>query len=617
MQGLALRRDDIYPEIEVVHPQSAFCITLYNERLACLKRTLSSILASVEQHHRTRPSAATEVCLCIMIDGAIVADPAVLKWLRDHGMIRWIGDASRPYQLHVSAISAEGLSALLDDQGAGDRKLRSERLRMIVCVKGVNCGKLHSHAVFFREICPWLDPTFCFQIDAGTVIGEGAYAALMERMEDETDIGALAPCIMTPAPHARSIFLSTWQFMDFVLQKSLLWPVEAAAGHLSVVPGQFCVFRWGALRAARQSDEAAGAAGSHDPIDAYLRGLLTDDPLEKVMFLAEDRVIGNEIVLRASETWRLTYSPEANAVTDACDTLEELMRQRRRWNNSALACRLALLLQLPTFLARGDRTVGEKLRFAVAMCCQAVLMLIELGAPALAFAATLAVANVIRSAAAANPALAVGVGVAMATMLAAALLGGRWRAGRSVLVGVRNGASVVASLAMVGLLFRDLPPLAIALMATPAALGIAAVAMTNVRWLPQVMLLHNIYAAAGAVLTPLLSAYSIMNMHDVSWGTKGLTSSRLGKARIDGMRRLRATMVGCWAVLNLGLLLLATKAPGLTSGKLNLVFEVTCALGGLGAFLALAHLNFDRWIRRGRVTQTASESMPVGAAIHG
>ena len=83
------------------------------------------------------------------------------------------------------------------------------------------------------------------------------------------------------------------------------------------------------------------------PLDAYLRGLNAVAPLERVMFLAEDRVFGNEIVLAQDKSWRIGYCPTAEATTDACDTFGELLRQRRRWQNSALAVRLWLWGRLP------------------------------------------------------------------------------------------------------------------------------------------------------------------------------------------------------------------------------------------------------------------------------
>jgi len=599
MQGLALRMDEA-AELPLLHAHSAFCITVYNETLDYLKRTLASILVSFDRRPRETLGGAS-VCLCVMIDGASVADPGLMRWFRDQGMIDDDGDAlARPYGLYLSAIAADALFDLVGEPEQECLRPQGELIRLIVCVKPENRGKLHSHAVFFREICPWLRPDFCFQIDSGTVIHETAYPSLITRMEEECNVGALAPCVMTPPPCDRSVFLSTWQFMDFVLQKSFYWPLEDAAGHLSVVPGQFCVFRWSALHTPKNGDGPLDGCNEHDPVDAYLRGLLTEKPLEKVMFLAEDRVIGNEIVSRGSRCWRLTYSPEAQAVTDACQTLGELMRQRRRWNNSALACRLALLIQTPAFLARPDRRPSEKIRFVLAMFCQFVLMLVELGACALSAAAMLAFANLADLAAPADMALAVVAGAAAAGILATAVRG-RWRDGlgaERILSVIRNTLSVALTASVIGLAVRNLPGPALFLIATPVLLSIGTVALTNAKWLPKILVLNSIYALASTALTPLLSTYSVLNMHDVSWGTKGLTSARLGKTRMVGMRRLRGAVVVAWASLNISLMALAVSVPGVTSSKLNIVFEATCVVGGLGLSIALAHLVLDRVRRR-------------------
>src|SRR6185295_14458620 len=58
------------------------------------------------------------------------------------------------------------------------------------------------------------------------------------------------------------------------------------------------------------------------------------------MYLAEDRVMGLNLVFSRGHRWRIAYIPSAVAITDSCETVTELLRQRRRWNNSALACRL-------------------------------------------------------------------------------------------------------------------------------------------------------------------------------------------------------------------------------------------------------------------------------------
>jgi hypothetical protein len=152
-------------------------------------------------------------------------------------------------------------------------------------VKDENRGNLHSHALFFRWISPVLGPELSYQLDAGTV------SKLVAYIDEGSDVAAAASRILTPTPAGAASTLSIWQHMDFVTQKAVTRPTEVASGHLSAIQGQFCVFRWSAVSAPSSDDDETR------PLDAYLRGLKAIAPLERIMFLAEDRVFGNEIVL--------------------------------------------------------------------------------------------------------------------------------------------------------------------------------------------------------------------------------------------------------------------------------------------------------------------------------
>lgn len=585
---------DLAESLQVAHtsplfegPQSAFCVTVYNEPLAALKMTLLSIADSVAAQGVADAAGVTS-CLCIVIDGAEAAQPEVLDWLGRNGFL------GREPTLEVAGeaihLSTHPMSELRVGFGAPDRPGEAAlTVGVAVCVKRQNQGKLHSHFLFFRHICTWLRPTYCLQIDVGTIVDAGAYGALVSRMEDDPEIGALAPCITTTVPNQGSPFISTWQYFDFVLQKALAWPCEVALGYLSVMPGQFCVFRWSALLA---SD---GGGGEAAPIDGYLRGLTTTDPLERVMYLAEDRVIGNEIVLAPGTKWKLKYCPEARAVTDACGTLPELMRQRRRWNNSAFACRLWVFARLPHYLIRADRGLGQKSQFLLAMLSQLVFLLLDFGAPAL----TVAVLAAFFAAFQAEGSVLVDVAKIAACAGSAGILllpwAGRLARGptsRRILEAFRAGISVTASIAMGIVLCGQLSAGALALLLAQALFAILAVAVLDWRLLPRMLISGHVFFLANIALSPLLATYSVFNLQDVSWGTKGLTSSSsstaVGLAR--GMGRLKAAVVAMWLAFNAALIALALRAPGITSAKLSILFEISCLAGAIAAAISLAYL---------------------------
>ena len=53
-------------------------------------------------------------------------------------------------------------------------------------------------------------------------------------------------------------------------------------------------------------------------------------------YLAEDRIMCLQIFIRRSKKYKLAYVPDAKAYTDAPNSIDVLMKQRRRWMNGAL-----------------------------------------------------------------------------------------------------------------------------------------------------------------------------------------------------------------------------------------------------------------------------------------
>ena len=135
--------------------------------------------------------------------------------------------------------------------GGHKERESTSAVQLVIAVKRENRGKLDSHWWFYRIFCPHLEPTYCFQMDVGTVPTEQALHSLMRAFQQDSQVGAAASSIMPPQPSRIADLLQCWQYFSFANSMLLDWPAENVAGYLSVVPGQ--------LRAPRKT--SVGEAG--------------------------------------------------------------------------------------------------------------------------------------------------------------------------------------------------------------------------------------------------------------------------------------------------------------------------------------------------------------------
>jgi chitin synthase len=591
----ALDRWDASELKAFMDPENICCITLYNEKKAVLQETLSTLILSLRQFHSQVSARTSFSTICIIADGMEKVDPSVIEFFSECGLLNKkfaLKDDNTDfhftrYRPDVLLKKISGLDQVVEQESL-------ETIRIIVCLKHSNRGKLHSHAMFFGAVCGFLQPKYCYQIDAGTTLAIDSIEKLVARMESNPDIAALAPKIMTRSPAPGDGLLATWQYFDFALQKCLLWPFEAATGHLSVIPGQACIFRWQALSTGRGYKTHEKSVGL---IKAYLRGLDAKSAMERIMYLAEDRVIGNEIALARQARWRLGYAPDAGAITDSCDNLKELLRQRRRWINSAMACRLWLLARWPDYLRRPDKSKTDKVTFSVSLLAQVYLILRECLAPAqlVSFVLVLwqalgenrdplaramhnafwAMALVVLLFIAARPRRFFGANQRLFEIVSGILYSA---------TGVLMAAGLALTLPLAGNLILFSPLLVYFMMmfvlpGTALTIGLRGPA----------------YVATDAVMVNLLWSYSLWNLHDVSWGTKGLTRSATEGVVHRRLKFWRNCIFSSWILLNLTVLAAQFGRVGLISKSLNPVVEFFCLTTLLATAVVAVGLLVSKW----------------------
>ena len=233
------------------------------------------------------------------------------------------------------------------------------RLDVIFCVKKENKGKLHSHWVFFNILCDLYDSKYCIQMDAGSIPKPDAISHLYKFFEKNERAGAAASMVLiNNTPNFWNIF-HIWQSGDFIYQRLFCWPSETLIGYLTTIPGQFCFIRTAALLGDKKC--ASDLKKTSSPVENYFRGLKPLDPFQETMFLAEDRIIGFEIICSHENDWNLYFVPSAISFTDPCISLQELLQQRRRWCNSSFTCNVWFISQMRKIIKNRKRLIHKLL----------------------------------------------------------------------------------------------------------------------------------------------------------------------------------------------------------------------------------------------------------------
>jgi chitin synthase len=102
---------------------------------------------------------------------------------------------------------------------------------------------------------------------------------------------------------------------------------------------------------------------------AYFKNIET--PIEEItpfmanMYLAEDRILCFEVIARKNKAWTLEFVRGATAETDVPETLCDLTNQRRRWLNGALFAMLYSIAQFPRVLTESSHSKIRKLALCI------------------------------------------------------------------------------------------------------------------------------------------------------------------------------------------------------------------------------------------------------------
>lgn len=604
-------------EPEYVSDMLSVCLTAYNENASAYHLSLSALGRTADHFvHAGEPKLAQNFTICIVVDGMDhmsgtfaayaqclgIYQPALLDPRADYHVF----DASierrllqyGPQELveHMRA----NVSANLDSTVTNLSELAS-RQRVILFIKRENGGKLDSHRCYFEVICRESRPGYFLQVDVGTIPDANAVYEMWQHIHHSRNVAAVSARSHMPLPRSPVDLLGTWQYGDIATERILLWPTEVFMGYMCVLSGQLCLTRSDAVWSTTQ-DKCARGEAVHGPeprshvLQSYLRGLQRLGPFESNMFLAEDRILGLEIVFQPDSRWELDYVPEANAEIDRCETWSELLAQRRRWLCSGVACRLWMFTRILDYLKSANRGVSQKLRIFSASAFHSLYFVVQWLMPALA---AMIFASLHHGASASMPArwLQHSLDLAYAgilTLQAAQLILSAFckmteRINRffNFSICYQTWFTLTASILLV-LGNLDNAALSVLLYEFGATVfGILVLSALYAREIFNGLAKYLVtYWAARPAVAFLIMTHAALNSHDTSWGTKGLTRPHYLDDRGHGRRLSRSFTLRHFELFRWKTVMLMLSANGLLFAYASYV-GWTSSFRGLQVVLAL------------------------------
>ena len=328
------------------NPRMLIVITMYNEDPGELSATLRKCCNNIAylQDHKlpgyVGEDAWKNILICIVSDGRTKAHPKTLQFLQQLGLFdedaMTICSAGIDTRMHLfertvilNRLENRGIRSFFNSKTA-----KIPPLQIVFALKEHNAGKLDSHLWFYHGFARQVQPEYTVLIDVGTLPTKTSFYKLLASMEVDQKVGGVCGEIAVEKPFPN---LCNWivaaQHFEYKISNILDKATESCAGFISVLPGAFSAYRYKAIRGA--------------PLDAYFKSLTTSmaelGPFYGNMYLAEDRILCFELLARKNCSWTMLYVKDAIARTDVPTTLIDLIKQRRRWLNGSLFAMLYTL----------------------------------------------------------------------------------------------------------------------------------------------------------------------------------------------------------------------------------------------------------------------------------
>jgi len=207
--------------------------------------------------------------------------------------------------------------------------------------------------------------------DVGTRPSAQSICRLMDAMDRDSRVAGCCGEIAVALPGMdKGLMCSNpvvaAQVFEYKISHCMDKPLESWLGFITVLPGAFSAYRYAALTGAGSTDPSVRPplqkyfASLHDPH----RSLQSDHNEQSLwdanMYLAEDRILCFEIVATKGKDYRLEYVKNAVAYTDVPLKLNLLLKQRRRWLNGSFFAMLHALANFPRIFSTTTHSFGRK-----------------------------------------------------------------------------------------------------------------------------------------------------------------------------------------------------------------------------------------------------------------
>ncbi|WP_350239047.1 DegT/DnrJ/EryC1/StrS family aminotransferase [Pectobacterium colocasium] len=534
------------------------CLTLYNEPAHMLADTLAGLVRNQQELTVTFANRPPNIIICILLDGTDSAHPSTVSLLASLGLRPMPAPKpnhqSNSLTLQISQQSASHILGCCDQSGIAESP--EQNITLLLANKHHNAGKLDSHAWFFWGVGSVVKAEFAMQIDAGSVTESACLIALLQNMWRDPYCGAVTTRVMLPVPTDANL-AQNWQYADFMWEKVSDWAIGSALHYLEVVPGQCSMVRW--------SQFCENHGHPHAPIEAYLRGLIPQGLLERNLFLAEDRVMGFELATHYKGSG-VRYEQDAVVCSDPAPTFIELLRQRRRWVNSTIAARLHSLSRLPEVITQPSLSPMRRCNITFSLLWGMLQFISQFMMPS--FSAILLAAGVhafvSRILPDVNPSLNTTVAIGVALLFLVIWLGTLYMSRSAKLNNEPGTGFHIAAMSLLGgllgcafvLALLETSIQSVSLMGIALSLLCLAIGLHSWSYLRQFLRWMPLYLVLLPIFSLYLTTYSIANINDVSWGTKGLTTHQAGDNKQKSWAATRDKLLFIWGSASLTVVLL-------------------------------------------------------------